>query len=108
MQQLARHRSLVAAHMRPVGRSRRSRRFSPCWRRTRHTVEADTPVRADRYTGPRFVLRRCRQSRSSVLASVRRDDQRGRELRSARPASPCSLQRRHLTETLIRLEAPVR
>lgn len=52
-------------------------------------------MRADRYTGPRPVLRLSRQIRSSVLASVRRGDRRGRELRSTSPASPCSTQRRH-------------
>ncbi len=48
-------------------------------------MEAGTPVRADKYTGPRFVLRPNRQIRSSVFASVRRGDRRGRELRSTSP-----------------------
>lgn len=83
----------------------RSRRFSPCWRRARQIIEASTPVRADGYTGPRFVLRRSRQIRFSVLASVRRGDRYGCELRSTNPASPYSTQRRHHLATVPRRSA---
>ena len=57
-----------------MGRSIQARRFSPLRARIRHTVAAGTPVRADRYTGPRRVLRRSRQTRSSSLAGVRLGD----------------------------------
>ena len=87
---------------RPVGRSIHDRRFSPLRLRIRHTVDADSPVRAPRYTGPRRVLRRSRHTRSSSLASVRRGQRRGREDRSTRPASPSASQRCHHLATVPR------
>ena len=61
-----------------------------------------TPVWTDRYTSPRFVLRRSPQIRSSGLASVRRGDWHGRELRSTKPESPCSHQRPYHLATVPR------
>ena len=55
---------------RPVGRSIHDRRFSPLRLRIRHTVDAGSPVRAPRYTGPRRVLRRSRHTRSSSLVGA--------------------------------------
>ena len=45
---------------------------APCRQRTRQIVKAGTPVRADRYTGPRFVVRRSRQICSSIRVGALR------------------------------------